>query len=93
MILYKRALILSKIAGPFTGYGSCFRCGLSCKYHELFHETQYTSTNACFPLCEHCWQVLETPQDRLSYYRSLVFGMWHDQSKWSIIKEAVMAGK
>ena len=35
------------------------------------HDTSFTATTSCFPLCAACWTRLETPAARLPYYRAL----------------------
>jgi hypothetical protein len=84
---------LGVIAAP--GYSRCHRCGMPWKFCRE-HSTRYTDGQGCFPLCEKCWQELETPGNRLPYYREL-WEEWNEQleidpERWEQIKSAVMAG-
>jgi hypothetical protein len=85
------------------GFGSCGRCGVPWKFVEE-HDTKYSSSGGCFPLCESCWSALTIPE-RLPYYRDLMY-TWETQryhakppagwepthEKWPAIKQAVLAG-
>jgi hypothetical protein len=82
------------LRSPFyslTGTGCCYRCGLSVRFLDWFHFTYWTDTRSCFPLCEHCWRKLGTPQRRLPYYERLVLGRWSDKSEWPAVLAAVLA--
>ena len=78
------------------GYSQCLHCGRPwnlCKAHHTF----YTTSAACFPLCERCWCEL-TPEQRLSYYRHLWAKWQQDDSPkppeiWVQIEQAVLSGK
>lgn len=77
------------------GYSTCLRCGRPWKF-VAGHITDYAPGRGCFPLCESCWAELETPAQRLPYYRSLVggWGRWTEDNwdRWPDIKRAVEAG-
>lgn len=47
----------------------CYRCKLPYSFAH-FHETEYSATRGCFPLCQSCWEELESPQNRLEFYES-----------------------
>lgn len=68
------------------GWGTCGRCGTPWACTEG-HSTPYEwsgyrwqprgaiecrVSSSMFPLCELCWQELETPEARLPYYEALV---------------------
>ena len=88
-------------SGRLRGYGGCHRCGDTWDW-ATHHDTQYSETTSCFPLCETCWRSM-TPEDRLPYYFDLLRN-WLSQAtdyeyaqeimeKWPQIKQAVMEGK
>lgn len=67
------------------GYGTCYRCDTPWCFTES-HSTTYdrkfpprqgrepmrsTSSSGMFPLCEDCWQELDSAQARLPYYEAL----------------------
>ena len=52
------------------GYGCCYRCRRPWTFVP-HHDTQYTLSNGCFPLCEACWQELGSAAARMPYYRAL----------------------
>ena len=91
----RRALgFISKIFSP--GYSFCMRCGITWKFVKG-HSTSFTKTDGCFPLCEYCWNILETPENRLPYYKRLFneWKQWGEQSieKWDEIKKAILEGR
>lgn len=53
------------------GYSWCHRC-LTPWPFVTHHDTAYSEHSGCFPLCEQCWQELETPARRLPYYQELL---------------------
>lgn len=59
---------ISRILSP--GYGCCGRCRTTWNFVR-HHTTFYTAADGCFPLCEKCWQDLESPEARLPFYRAL----------------------
>lgn len=81
---------------PERHLSRCFACGTSWKWARG-HETPYSDSSACFPLCEQCWAAM-TPDERLPYYSRLV-AEWVAQSgplsgeKWPAIQAAVLEGK
>lgn len=90
--------VLALLVSPFCyaiGYGRCYRCKLSCRFLGEFHFTPYSASGSCFPLCEHCWRKLGTPQRRLPYYERLVLGLWADDAaaKWPGVMTAVLDGR
>ena len=96
------------IAAP--GYSNCYRCKMPWKFCEN-HLTLYgpkidygsngnilaaQGQYGCFPLCKKCWQELQTPVNRLLYYRQL-WVEWQasgntEPEVWEQIKASVMAG-
>jgi hypothetical protein len=93
--------IIGNICRPFSiGYSDCGRCHRTwniCKNHN----TQYSKSYGCFPICEACWKEL-TPNERFPYYQRLIelwmFGSHDDNGiPWNITKEniekAVLSGK
>ncbi len=84
------------ICGAFSPrYSSCGRCNMTWDYVDG-HDTKYSETMGCFPLCERCWGEL-TIEERLPYYKALWIE-WDkfrvtDQETWEQIKKAVLAGK
>lgn len=80
----------------------CGHCG--CNWEIVgAHNTPYgEKENACFSLCEGCWQDL-TPEQRLPHYRNL-YKLWQSLSKkehmngtpweqvWREMETAVLAG-
>lgn len=61
------------------GLGHCGRCGFPWRWCGTEpHETWYTVRSACFPLCEDCWLVLDTPEARLPYYMALIESRYRD---------------
>lgn len=75
--------------------GSCGRCGTPWPVAN-YHNTKFCEHGGCFPLCEDCWQELETPEARLPYYRELM--KWWDETEVSATRDeavfaAVMEGK
>jgi hydrogenase maturation factor HypF (carbamoyltransferase family) len=94
--LYLRRILgfFSKIFSP--GYSSCMRCGITWKFTKE-HSTSYNEHSGCFPLCEHCWQELGTPENRLIYYQQL-WAEWSlyapmPEEKWDAIEKAVYEGR
>ena len=98
------------------GYGGCYRCnktwdvvdGHSTDYGPVPVKIKVGDgewkgsfvSGGCFPLCEKCWEELETPENRLPYYRRLV-DEWKktdrpqnptSENKWPTIRAAVLAG-
>jgi hypothetical protein len=63
---------------PTSSY--CSRCGMPWQ-KVTPHQTRYTvrttergiEVSGCFPLCEFCWDILETLENRMKYYV-----MWYD---------------
>jgi len=101
----KSISFFSEITSP--GYGTCMRCGSPWNYIEG-HDTEYNETRdekgnvifieGCFPLCEMCWQELETPEKRLPYYRKLweyweKLGVDKSPDLWKKLEQAVLKGK
>jgi hypothetical protein len=74
----------------------CYRCHTTWAY-VVPHETRYSVSSACFPLCEKCWADL-TPEQRLPYYEALI-SEWmmshpsHHVDSADQIRAAVLAGK
>jgi hypothetical protein len=74
--------------------------------HTESHDTEYTPSRGCFPLCESCWQELGTPKKRLPFY-SKMWASWRVEATlsddlthyeklmltWPKIEAAVLAGK
>lgn len=69
----------------FQRFGSCGRCGIPWGA-TVEHVTKFEfkapnepdfigAKKGCFPLCEKCWQKLESPGKRLPYYEQL-FDKW-----------------
>lgn len=56
--------------------GSCFHCGMPWTIVRS-HSTMYTKVQACFPLCEDCWNTLSV-EERVPYYRQLAY-MWNSR--------------
>jgi hypothetical protein len=95
------------LAGKATGFPGCYRCGDSWSW-KLEHQTRFSETESCFPLCEECWSAL-TPAARWPYYEALIADWVADEEpdarqllyltalgeppKAELIREAVMAGK
>lgn len=93
------------LKGRAQGFSGCFRCGDSWSW-KAHHNTQFSESEACFPLCEECWAAL-TPEARWPYYEKLIadWGLAPDSRqslyltalgeppKADLIREAVMAGK
>lgn len=91
-------------------FGVCGRCNTPWKFtkehvtgigvpFDSFAGTVGTGhyTEGVFPLCERCWQELETPEARMPYYRQL-WKEWgvdgpQDPRRWDLIEEAVRAGR
>lgn len=82
-------------------YGYCYRCQRPWNRVE-HHDTAYSESSACFPLCVTCWALL-TPEERLPYYDELV-DEWVRQARThseareylaqrGLIREAVLNGK
>jgi hypothetical protein len=86
------AVLLSPV-GFVLGYGGCGRCHAT-YWFARYHVTRFTSTSGCFPLCEHCWRKLGTPERRIPYYRELVVkqGVPDGEERWPLIQQAVEAG-
>ena len=87
-----------KLVYPHTS--DCLRCQLSWRLTKE-HITHYPPSTGCLPLCEHCWQELGTPEQRLPYYLRL-FDSWgpedrtkweHNHTEWEHIRRAVLDGK
>ena len=77
----------------YPGYGTCYRCGLPWSIVKE-HTTRYTELKGIFPLCGKCWRDLNTPENRMPYYRQL-YNSWGGESpdhKWGDIENAVMKG-
>lgn len=73
-------------------YGHCYCCGLPW-WAVDGHDTKYSVSHGCFPLCEKCWTALETPEARLPYYRQM-FNKWpQDHADWNDIEAAVLHHK
>lgn len=92
---------LRNAKGKAMGYGGCYRCGATWDYAQP-HDTRYSDSGACFPLCEECWSVL-TPEQRLPFYAQLMHawtaevpgypeGALESVRKWAAIEEAVLSG-
>lgn len=84
---------LTRLVSP--SYSCCGRCRCTWRFVRE-HQTDYTPTAGCFPLCEWCWQRL-TPQERLPYYRQL-WNSWElrgsvEDRDWNAIEQAVLVGK
>jgi hypothetical protein len=91
LVMLRRAFgAITRIITP--GYSYCGKCGITWKFVKG-HSTNYTNSRGCFPLCEHCWELL-TPEERLPYYKDL-WDSWHGWGKpdveWKTIKEAVLS--
>lgn len=86
-----RAKIISNTANYiYPEYGSCYKCDLPWPMVQS-HDTKYTETFWMFPLCEKCWRELNTPENRMPYYRKL-YNDWGGESpehKWEDIEKAV----
>lgn len=56
-------------------YSYCLRCGFPWSRVEG-HSTPYrfykSGEAGCFPLCEDCWRMLDTPEARWPYYEALL---------------------
>lgn len=81
------------LLGFGKGYSGCQKCRTPWDLVR-HHDTSYSDSRGCFPLCEKCWSEL-TPECRLPYYKKL-----HDEWKrqgseqpWAEIERAVLAGK
>ena len=72
-------------------YSTCGKCKRPWKFVE-HHSTSISKTNSCFPLCESCWQELQTPENRLPYYRKmwLKWLVWDGEAKWEVFEKAVL---
>ena len=67
-----RSKIISRTANYlYPEYGSCYKCNLPWSI-VANHNTYYTKSNGCFPLCEKCWKGLGSPENRMPYYMKLV---------------------
>lgn len=92
-LLLKRLIGLYSIIA-YPGYSGCLRCWrrwVTVKHHE----TMYSESAGCFPLCQECWQEL-TPETRLPFYRKL-YRQWASKltaglPSFQDIKDAVMRG-
>jgi hypothetical protein len=73
------------------GYSHCGRCLMPWKFADG-HDTPYSPTAGCFPLCEDCWEDLETPEARMPYYRRLILEVWEEPELWPAVEESVRAG-
>jgi hypothetical protein len=51
--------------------------------------TSYSSDRRCFPLCEDCWQKLDTATRRLPYYRALWESWMEPRVDWEVFRQAV----
>lgn len=86
------------------GYSHCGKCETPWKFVRR-HTTEIDNSRGCFPLCERCWQELETPEARLPFYAEL-WRSWVTQpmslrspvdeademaADWPRIKAAVLA--
>jgi hypothetical protein len=82
------------------GYSWCGRCKTNWAFVKS-HDTEYSRSGGCFPLCEKCWRGL-TPAQRLPYYRDL-WQEWYGSEpdvrraqelldRWDEIKLAVISG-
>ncbi len=89
-LLFHVCNLLSKVLTP--DYSSCGCCGGHWNVVQE-HTTRCSDYEGCFPLCEHCWQKLETPEARLPYYKDLALMTWRDPSKWAALRTAVLQGK
>lgn len=77
------------------GYSWCYLCGRPWACVEA-HLTHYSESRGCFPLCEGCWEKLETPEARLPFYAQM-WQSWIDEHSmdpevWLQIQAAVLAG-
>lgn len=59
----------ARLIGP--GYSTCYRCNRPWNICEG-HTTSYANGRGCFPLCESCWEDLETPAARWPFYERLL---------------------
>lgn len=64
-IAYARA-----VRHHYPNYSACGRCELPWAVCDS-HITDYDERHGCFPLCEDCWQELETPDARLPFYMAM----------------------
>lgn len=93
-------LLLRKIRGAYSaliypGFGYCYRCFRRWPTTQI-HETDYSESHGCFPLCEDCWREL-TPVTRLPYYHKM-YQSWlknkpPDLPAFEEIARAVREGK
>ena len=76
----KRSRLIVMLARFFSpGYGWCYCCGMPWRFTKP-HTTHYGGLHrhgisygsGCFPLCERCWEGLETPERRMPYYEQLI---------------------
>ncbi len=61
---------VKNLIGHVQGIGGCLRCGDRWNWKPI-HNTYYTTTKGCFPLCEPCWQAAR-PGEIRHYYSELV---------------------
>lgn len=93
-------LFLKRLIGLYSiiaylGYGGCMRCWRRWKIASP-HQTMYSDSAGCFPLCGDCWREL-TPETRLPFYRKL-YRQWASDLTGGLptfqdIKDAVMRGE
>lgn len=95
--LWRRRLVAPIVRLLSPGYSWCYRCGLPWSV-VTGHETNYTESRGCFPLCGFCWGELELA-DRLPFYESLIID-WetegpcdgYDEEIYNSIRKAVITG-
>jgi len=93
-------LFLRRLVSPFLqivapGYSCCKRCFIPWKFTQ-HHDTRYSPSRSCFPLCESCWATLK-PVTRLLYYR-VMYRSWREADpsgpiEWQEIELAVLRGR
>ncbi len=76
----------------FPGYSYCQKCGRPWAVTDG-HTTDYGRGWGTFPLCKTCWEVLETPENRLPYYLEMMEMYDYAPEKRPLIIQAVLDGK
>jgi hypothetical protein len=86
---------LHELRARCSGVVYCHRCFF---YAEDFdrvhwHFTPYADGSYCFFLCEHCWEALGTPENRLPYYQNAMEVYNWSPEKRPLVEKAVLEGK
>jgi hypothetical protein len=85
-LCWARHQVAAFLQNTYASSSACGRCQFPWPVVRG-HSTAYDPSSGCFPLCEGCWQELQTPENRMPYYMALVDWWEREARRWNIKEE------